>query len=222
MRKKFRRKPRKKDPHKGEYLALKTSCEWWERVSGDAKSIRKLIAVAGVIIGIVAGLEIVGYPLASQSVGFLLILYLPGWFFSLAVFPYSSPGVSTMQRPRRNSALDVIERTTFSVMLSIFITSGIVYLLHALEASSSELYRLTPRNFVYLMGATLLILGAVALYRQKIVSLLFMIVMMVIPFVVYGIHTIFGISLFPIFVIPEVLLLVFATIAVGSGIKGRK
>jgi hypothetical protein len=212
----------KREKPESDALALRAAHERWKFIVRDTRSIRILIIVSGLLFGIVAGLEILGYPLAAQSVGFIIILYLPGWFFSLIIFPYRTSSLFAAKKPRRNDALDPIERTTFSVMFSMVITSAVVYLLHVGTALPPESYKLNPRNFVYLMSFVLLVLAAVALFRQKLVSFVFVVGMTAVPFIVYGLHSIADLNYHLYFVIPEVLGLVFANIAIAYMAKGSR
>lgn len=97
--------------------------------------------------------------------GSAMVLFLPGFFATFIFFPkrdgMSYGGEDIVHNER---ALDMIERITLAILLSIVITSAIVFGLHNLFETS----RLTPRNLALSVIFVNIISGAVAIVVAKL------------------------------------------------------
>lgn len=103
--------------------------------------------------------------------GVLLILFLPGFLTSVVFFPFSSSVFSQQQSvpPDDRATLDAIERVAISVLLSIIISSGIVYGLVYL----SRLWKINvvdPFYFFVIMGVLVFFIGIIAVLRVRFFS----------------------------------------------------
>lgn len=117
-----------------------------------------VIAIGALKIGVVRSFNLV--------VGSLFILFFPGWFLSFITFPMSD-GLNDESELSSRRALDIIERCTLAVALSIIISSIIVFVLYNFLGSS----KLTPINFIVAAVFLNSILFAVATLRKKRVKL---------------------------------------------------
>lgn len=103
--------------------------------------------------------------------GVLLILFLPGFFTSVIFFPFSSSIFSQQQSvpPDDRATLDAVERVAISMLLSIIISSSIVYGL----AYLSRLWKINvvdPFNFFIAMGFLVVFVGGIAVIRVRFLS----------------------------------------------------
>jgi len=111
-----------------------------------------VIAVAYLAMGTIVGSRWVP-PLDALRVtaSLAFILFIPGYLV-------------TFFHPR--DAYDAIERTTFAFLLSIVVTSGVVYIL-ADRFGVLPGVTLTPRRLAFTQVATCAVLAVLALWRQR-------------------------------------------------------
>jgi len=113
----------------------------------------------------------------------IFILLLPGWCTTIFFFPRSErileDGMQegAQKGRRQQGALDPIERTTLAIILSIIISSTVVFILNAVSGD-----KLTPRNLAIAMVLTNLMLCAGMAWRTQRVLLRYALPIILFPF----------------------------------------
>ena len=205
-------------------LAITALAKRWGAATKDMRKAKYLIGIFGLLFGVSVAIGLFGhtYLLGARLFGLGAVLFLPGWLFSLIVFPYD---VSSKVRSRTKawrSSLDPIERLAVSIIFSILITSLLVFVLHVVTWLPPVGYKLIPRNLIYLMTLSVLILGVLALWRQRIASWFVVIGVLLTPVVIFGLHTMFNLPYLPQYVGFEVAMMLFGISSVGFAALSRR
>lgn len=128
---------------------------------GLRKMILYVIVAMLILIGIVSW-WISPVRAAITVIGSVGVLFLPGFFLTFVLFS-SSPSLRSLSQqgkvttPRILQSLDWVERITLSFILSVVITSGMVFTLHWLDIMG-------PRNLAFAMA---LVNGVAALMALR-------------------------------------------------------
>jgi putative flippase GtrA len=129
-----------------------------------AHTVRFWLASVGLLgFGVLAGFGASGLMMMVTVIGTLL---LPGWLMSYIVFPFRDTWTADDTDDARR-ALDPIERATFSVLISIVITSGVVFLLGNSASLPIPTLELTPRKLFAAMVLVQLMLAVFAAWRIR-------------------------------------------------------
>ena len=114
------------------------------------------------------------FPLLQSAqivIGSILVLFLPGFFATLIFFPHHDSVIARKKEVSPSRSLDMIERITLAILLSIIITSAVVYILARTIAVSSqgvELYLQDLAIFIILANVVLAgIIFIVWRYRSR-------------------------------------------------------
>lgn len=99
------------------------------------------------------------------AVAGMFIFLIPGWCVTLIFFPDNDRILEDRAREGKQHSLDLVERLTLAVILSIIISSAVVFALNIMPGE-----KLTPRNLAVGFAMTNLVLGAVAAWRKKRLS----------------------------------------------------
>ena len=100
----------------------------------------------------------------------IFFLFLPGLFTTFIFFPRHLSFRAIVEDQELRHALDSLERVTLAVLLSIVITSALVYILYIVQFGVSSESALTLLNFVLFVIVIniLLCMGAFLVHRHVI------------------------------------------------------
>lgn len=93
----------------------------------------------------------------------VLVLFLPGFFISFIFFPEHIAFMAASNDQKLRRALDPLERVTLAILLSIVITSGLIYILYTIQLNISDKNVLTPFYFI-LFAASINILLCIIVF----------------------------------------------------------
>ncbi len=94
-----------------------------------------------------------------------LLLFVPGYAMTWVVFPHRADVQESQHASEDSQALDVIERVTLGVILSILVTSLVVYALSPASKLPGMSGRLTPRSLTAAIVAVNILLVGIASVR---------------------------------------------------------
>ncbi len=97
----------------------------------------------------------------------IFFLFLPGLFTTLIFFPRHISFRAIVEDQELRRSLDPLERVTLAVLLSIVITSALVYILYIIRFGASSGSALTPLNFILFVIVinALLCIGAFLVHK---------------------------------------------------------
>lgn len=105
---------------------------------------------------------------ARAAIALPLLLFVPGYAVTWIAFPDRANIQEPRHRGGADHALDVIERTTLAVLLSIVITSLTVYALSPASKLPMLAGRLTPRSLTKAILAANALLVIIAYVRVRV------------------------------------------------------
>src|SRR3990167_741209 len=125
--------------------------------------IQKIIS-ANIVLAIITIILTLWLPLIDAArlvFGSLATLFLPGFFISWAVFPLSEPIASAAVREKliEGKTLDLIERITLAVPLSIAITLIMIYTFSVLPPAGTHTYTKTIIVGIIIVNVITAIIG---------------------------------------------------------------
>lgn len=159
------------------------------------------IAIGALRIGVVRSFNLV--------VGSLFVLFFPGWWVSFIAFPVND-SLSDEAGVSSRRSLDIIERCTLAVALSIIISSLTVFVLYNFPGNS----KLVPKNFIVATALLAILLFAAATWRKRWIHITSVLILGVFPFVVFALNQVFNIAITVRNLIGELLVLFLVLIVV--------
>ncbi len=158
----------------------------------ENRSHGRWLAVLGgiVVVAMAVGTMRIGFTRSfTIVVGMLLFLYFPGWWVSFVEFPLSDRfGDETTGSSHRT--LDIIERITLAVALSIVLSSATVFVLYIFPGGGA----LNAENFAIAIILLNIMLFAAAGGRKKWIQWIPALVLGIFPLIVIAVNQIFAVA----------------------------
>lgn len=149
------------------------------------------IFLIAIVVAIVMGSFKIGMVRSFSLVtGSFFVLFFPGWLLSFIAFPLSE-GLSDKTEATSHCALDLIERSTLAVALSIIISSLVVFVLYNFPEGG----KLIPKNFVVADTLVNMMLFATVAWRKRYIPFTSVLVLGIFPFLVVALNLVFSIAI---------------------------
>ncbi len=159
-----------------------------------------ILGIASVTIITAMQISISRFFVTTLSIVFML--YFPGWWASFIWFPFTEK-IDDETGASSHLAFDIIERITLAIVLSIIVSSIVVFVLHYFPGGS----RLNPENLgiaIMLLNSTLF--GAAA-FRKNWIHFAYALSLGAFPLIIIGANQIFAVALSIKNFVIEILLL---------------